>query len=445
MNAVCDKELSCGILWENVLFGFCLDGKRYLVTQEPDPEAPFGCMAVDWNIYAGYTVSGNEADERAAEAACYILTCAQKKKDGFPFRGEWYRVYLRNGEAPAVRRQGKGSVLWRGAVPFALQSFSALMLAVLALFLLKDRVGAWLGVLFPSPTPYDGEILLTVLEIVAAGLLFLVLRHRRELSDMLWNAFLPLLTVTAFGMLKSSPEFLIFLPLLVFLVYEIVSKQLKKGGRVRCSDKLRHTLMASLLLLCLMIPCFGVNQPSDIRQEYDGEMTEVYLEQCRKLERHTWSALSREERLAVLQEICDYECLAVLGMDRVSVIPGEPSSEGALAEYSDSDRSFTIDAEYLESGSAENVVETVLHELRHAYQYRMAELYELLEEQLGGKYLTLYPLRQAEAFGRNLSDYRVVGIHGYDAYYEQTVEVDSRAWSEYRFNEGYWYYIYSER
>ena len=87
-----------------------------------------------------------------------------------------------------------------------------------------------------------------------------------------------------------------------------------------------------------------------------------------------WDLLSTKEKLNVLQDVCNCET-NYWGMDfRVTIVMDD--LEGyTLGSYCDSDRRVTIDKQHLENDNPEEILDTVLHEMYHAWECSLVRLY----------------------------------------------------------------------
>ena len=89
-------------------------------------------------------------------------------------------------------------------------------------------------------------------------------------------------------------------------------------------------------------------------------------------------------------------------------------------------------------------MDTVLHEVRHAYQHTWVEMYSSLENHIKDKYKNLLPFKQAQSFSEEFDDY-CSGKDDFYGYFTQDVEKDSREWAAKRLKEYYITFIYPDR
>lgn len=136
-----------------------------------------------------------------------------------------------------------------------------------------------------------------------------------------------------------------------------------------------------------------------------------------------WDALTLEERLELVRLVKNIE-ICYLGIPHdISVELGD--TDGILAKYNDGSRRMTLDTDFLARESGREVLRTVCHEVYHAYQYRLCEAYDSVDERY----------RDLLAFA-NVKDYRFEIEHYVDAvqderaYSEQKIEENADSYAE---------------
>lgn len=96
-------------------------------------------------------------------------------------------------------------------------------------------------------------------------------------------------------------------------------------------------------------------------------------------------------------------------------------SEGTLAYYSETQHQIVIDLEYLNSSHSYDVLETLIHECTHAYQYEQVALYQKLDEE-SRNLLMFY---DASVYLEEFADYED-GSEDFFLYYSQLAEINAR-------------------
>jgi len=141
-----------------------------------------------------------------------------------------------------------------------------------------------------------------------------------------------------------------------------------------------------------------------------------------RLQEKFWNRMDAVQRRDLLQFVADTEAQR-LGIESPAVCARKLEGN-VLGVYSDSDKLITLDLEYMKDSEMDKVLATVCHECYHAYQHRLVEVYNRLEET--EKQLMLFrPLAQYAAEFANYND----GSEDYAAYSAQQCEIDSEAYA----------------
>ncbi|MBE5893221.1 MAG: hypothetical protein E7286_07545 [Lachnospiraceae bacterium] len=139
-----------------------------------------------------------------------------------------------------------------------------------------------------------------------------------------------------------------------------------------------------------------------------------------------WDLLSTKEKLNVLQDICNCET-NYWGMDfRVTIVMDD--LEGyTLGSYCDSDRRITIDKQHLENDNPEEILDTVLHEMYHAWECSLVRLY--LDASDSQKKMRVF--QHCEEYIEEMMNYQDGGAdyESHMSYFGQYMERDSRAYA----------------
>lgn len=151
------------------------------------------------------------------------------------------------------------------------------------------------------------------------------------------------------------------------------------------------------------------------------------IDDIRKLDEDIWTDLEVREKLGVLQVVANIE-RDRLGISKelnvsADVLLDDDDDTYTCAHYDEARHRITVDLRYMETGTAEELLNTVCHECYHAYEYSMAELYGMLPE----KYTSLYAVSRAGQYQAEFSDYSDGG--DFDIYYDQVVEYDARKYA----------------
>lgn len=224
-----------------------------------------------------------------------------------------------------------------------------------------------------------------------------------------------------------------------------------RGGKLSFRHKKETVMRVSALVLCAVLLIPGIFSICKFDSSPYYESVELYNElllelfggteghqerltkqelvkqnssELQKLNADTWKKLSNQEKVDVLRLIADIEAYD-LGISAVSVVRSEKlNSLYTLAEYDSESRTITIDLQHLRD-PAYDVVQSVIHEMRHAYQHMVVESLPSENEVISCRFYE-QPRKWREEFLNYNSGY---GSEGYEAYASQSCEEDARRYS----------------
>lgn len=148
------------------------------------------------------------------------------------------------------------------------------------------------------------------------------------------------------------------------------------------------------------------------------------MEEILQLQEEIWCGLTIEEKLNVLQIVADIE-RNYLGITNEINVGAANLEEHTLGCYRDSTHQIVISVDSLLKDPADVVLDTLLHEVRHCYQHRLAEVYQNASDEL--KELRIF--EEASLYASEFASY-VDGDEDYHSYYTQDCEVDAREYSQ---------------
>lgn len=158
--------------------------------------------------------------------------------------------------------------------------------------------------------------------------------------------------------------------------------------------------------------------PNDIEQ---AEKISEAMSQIEGTDYETWSKLSREERLEVMQKV--ENAAAEIAHRPACKVVSKCLGENHLGYFSPDTKDITLNSRYLESDreSYYKSIETIIHEGRHGYQD-----YNLFSRQVhpSGGDITNWVWNQFEC------GYQSAEIYGFKRYWMQPVEADARKFAE---------------
>lgn len=230
--------------------------------------------------------------------------------------------------------------------------------------------------------------------------------------------------------------------LLVAAFISLILSLLILCRRIKKRDK-RHKILArrfeniavlwkrnsALAALVIVVPIgissvlYGtvLNSKVDVVKLYGDEYSlKANIETIADIEPGRWEKLDIQSKLNVCQAIINVEA-RYYGLSRKITIGTADLSWGTWAYYRDTTHQIVIDMELLEDAYSYDVLKTLLHEVHHAYQYELVELYQKMDEQ--ERSLRLF--YEASIFMEEFADYED-GDEDFYAYYTQLTECYAR-------------------
>lgn len=146
------------------------------------------------------------------------------------------------------------------------------------------------------------------------------------------------------------------------------------------------------------------------------------------LQEDEWLNLSLEERMDVLQCICNIEGNH-LGLNRGIHIYASKLDENLLGYYNDSASSIQISIDLVESGDPYETLDCICHEMYHAGQARYVEIFESLDEDAQRSYFLYDASVYADEFHNYKNARMADDVSDYLEYYGQWCEQDAREYA----------------
>lgn len=140
----------------------------------------------------------------------------------------------------------------------------------------------------------------------------------------------------------------------------------------------------------------------------------------------TWSNLSTQEKLKVLQDILNCE-LNFWGLEFDVEVVTEELSRNTLGCYCNKEKKITIDKSHLENSDPDQVLKTLLHESYHVWEYELVRLY--IDSSVEQRKMRIF--RNCEEYFYEMMNYQDGGnnYEEYMLYSCQCMERDSRAYA----------------
>lgn len=230
----------------------------------------------------------------------------------------------------------------------------------------------------------------------------------------------------------------LLVPLPVWFGVRSLAGSARKSKRVKMRCK-QLTVSASVVFMATVLSvssaaglCYAVAGTPPARPETtltvrdaagSDEQTDG-LPSLAPFEPEAWSALEAEERMSALKELLDYEA-EYLSLPPVSLISNK-LSENTVGLYNSETHTIEIDFAHLTASDAMACVNTLCHEVRHAYQCHVLNTLDWKDERvLNGHYFL-----QARTWKEDFENPPQKG--DFLAYYNRSIEVDARRYAAWR-------------
>lgn len=309
----------------------------------------------------------------------------------------------------------------------------------------------------PHRDVYDSLRLLLIMMLVSVAC-FIIVMNRRKNS---WTAtacfVLPFGLYTILTYSTTSALFIrvvAVVSILLSLVYSILlfSRKIKQRGKIARRKVLQNRLsrciysvscIMAVAMLTLMVGIgwngyFGTGlvtssvEAEGIQQDVEDEDTmEANMDAVLKLQPVVCEDLNTYERIDVLQTVCNVET-HYLGLSDPVTVQGDNLSPYTLGAYSDAQRLIRINLDYIENDPVEDVLSTILHEIHHSYEYRLADVFD----NISPEYRNLRLFKDATHYSQEVDDY-INPRDDYYGYMTQRLEMDSETYAELGVQEYY--------
>lgn len=439
-----------------VLCSFNCDDQNYLLAI--DEENDYICRRIKFDPWKGAYIETDPVGKEVVRIENFLLRKADSNKDFYRFRAEHYVISDEHGTI-RFRKYRKLNLLDEKTkcIPFLTRLLVAELFALAYGFICVHTAEIAVAANVFNIASRRKLIVVTYLtQLLGALFLFLIKKTDRDWPDLYFNAVIPYNTVALIGLFRVNKEIrvtviLIFAASLLLWIFPKVIQAIrarKKSRKIKYwKIALRRCYTPFILCLCvafiaihfLGIPVYTYS--SNKTKNDDIQSIASFNSVIDRLQNKKWKTYSIQEKLDILQVICDYECKNNLGCDSTKVVAGHPERDTIYGSYSAQTKTVTISVDHLETDPAEEVLDTLLHEVRHAYQHATVDAFDAIEEKLSDEAKELACFKTIESYRANFEHY-ISGSGDYYSYYDQEVENDSRSWAEWRIMSEYYYYVY---
>ena len=216
-----------------------------------------------------------------------------------------------------------------------------------------------------------------------------------------------------------------------------IKKQVQKKAVFR--KRIRRALLGArfIAVICFALPCLYLTantilggflfSPSITAESKDFLQKSTiisHMDTISHLSKNTWSLLSTEKKLNTLQTVANMEAYS-LGLPHELNVRLGLLSEQTLACYDDNTHRITINIDHFEADEADEILNSVCHEAFHAYQHRLCDIYDSLDDN-DKKLLAFY---HVPYYKQEFSNY-IPGDGNATDYYLQWCERDARAYAK---------------
>ncbi len=444
----------------NILCTFDFEDCNYLIAINSDND--YVCRKIKWSFWKGMYQNAASINNQALKVAFMLLKKAKCNPDFYVFHAEHYSITKgKNSNNYSIRKRGELRALkpYVKVIPLLSRLTVSIIFALIYGFICVNTSEITIAAnVFGGLSRNRLQILIYSIQVLGVILLFLIRNFERNLADLCFNALIPynVISLIAGCKVNTPVRIVVFTITALSSILWIFPKMIqavkarKKTVKSRCWKKALHRCYAPFVA-CLCVAYIAIHFLGISLYEYSGAKINVksvdyqlYYSAKIGLEGSKWNDYDTQERLDLLQIICDYECTCSLGCKSPKVLAGHLEQDTIYGEYNQTMNTITININHLKNDSAEKVLNTLLHEVRHAYQYALVKMFNKVEENLDMEDLMLPCFRNALSFRNDFDNYKNNDDDYYD-YYDQEIERDSRNWALFMVKEIYWEYLYPDK
>lgn len=276
--------------------------------------------------------------------------------------------------------------------------------------------------------------------VVAAGVAISWKRNRNYMNlieNILisWGVFV---CITYMELYKERITYMLF----AMVVVSLVLSSILLFRRIGRKDKRRKIMArrmenvivlwkrnAAIVSLLIMAPVavssllYGtvLNSKAEVVKVYGDEHSlKANIEIIADIEPSRWEKLTIHQKLLVAQKIVNAEA-RFYGLSHEILVGIDDLSEETLAYYRDSTHQIVIDKKFLQNAYSYYLLESLLHEVHHAYAFAQIECYQNLDAE-DRNLLMFY---EASVYMEEFANYED-GDENFYAYYTQLAEIHAR-------------------
>lgn len=193
------------------------------------------------------------------------------------------------------------------------------------------------------------------------------------------------------------------------------------GARIIIAFGFAVTMFLMLVNTFLGFPFFEMSErPIDVEEH----TIDSHIEDLADLRNMAWHDMTDERRMELLNIVKDIEACH-LGLPHDITLVVEDIGDDLAAYYTDSTRTVTISRDYFNNAKGEEMLRVLCHEMYHAYQYRLCDAYDSVDE----KYKELLAFDYVKDYRYEMYNY-IDADDDTEAYGEQILEKNADKYAD---------------
>ena len=305
--------------------------------------------------------------------------------------------------------------------------------------------------LFVNFLSLNYEISLNVLSIISFVLMsfgiIITMKHRRNSFSTFINVISPFVAYSLIAYFEYYGIWISVLLIVSAIVSIVYIKMTRKYANSKISETNKSfsrkrycflgtrtitTIICSIFVFILVgtsVTGLSLNRPNDKAVDTSKSFTEYLdenVESLDLLEESRWKKLSNQNKIDVLQDVCNAERLR-LGIKSPLFIKTRILENNLLGTYINSSKTIIINYKLLEKGTPEEILECLTHECFHSFQYELVDLYDSLSDEQK----KLYIFQFVQDYKNEFAQYKNGYCSDFNEYYGQSIEENSRSYASY--------------
>lgn len=288
-------------------------------------------------------------------------------------------------------------------------------------------------------SPRMSGMILWAMAALSLGIFLWIFKHRKNGITVWITAIVPfgiytLMAYSGFGLIRTKMIFGVSAGVSMLYTVLLMTRKIRKKSCKKkiFRKKMRRCIYGIMIIsaigLSVYMISFGVDfffteaQISSSRME--SESGEDAMKIFAGFDETVWKNLTVKERLDYTQAAADI-LAEKMGMNEKLYVTAANLREEEHGNYSDNIHTIRINIDYLRKSAGMELLKTCAHEVYHAYEYRLVDLYRDLDE--NQRQLSLM-----QGIGRYEEEFKsyVGGEEDFFEYYYQKCETDARDFAE---------------